>query len=102
MIAVTTEKITAKYLLVEIESGRIPRLMPRECCESAGVPDFCLGLCTPVDERSVVSKLNACSKYEAIIENCFQPEEVRHINKHPGFSFDYKGCGPSGCDRARN
>ena len=47
---------------------------PQECCQNANVPEFCLGMCTPYNARANIgSKLNACSKFEAIIEKCFQP-----------------------------
>ena len=45
-----------------------------DCCQNSNVPEFCLGLCTPFNARSNIgSELNACSKFDAIIEKCFQP-----------------------------
>ena len=52
---------------------------PRECCEAAGVPEFCLGLCSPVDATArQENRINACSKYDATIENCFQSAESKN------------------------
>merc|ERR1712198_42583 len=49
---------------------------PRECCKKAGVPEFCLGLCSPADAMARQGKrINACSKYDSIIEGCFQAFE---------------------------
>jgi len=49
---------------------------PRECCKKAGVPEFCLGLCSPADAMARQGKrINACSKYDTIIEGCFQGAE---------------------------
>ena len=64
-------------------ANAVPMPMPtsEECCQNAKVPDFCMGLCN-VGKKLVIyknkgnnigKKLNACSKYEAIIEKCFQP-----------------------------
>jgi len=51
---------------------------PRECCENAKVPDFCLGLCTLADAMARQGKrITACSKYDTIIEGCFQAAEPR-------------------------
>jgi len=51
---------------------------PRECCENANVPEFCLGLCTLADAMARQGKrITACSKYDTIIEGCFQAAEPR-------------------------
>ena len=50
--------------------------MATKCCEDSDVPEFCLGLCSPTDAmpRSILGdSLNACAKYSASIEKCFQP-----------------------------
>ena len=49
---------------------------PVNCCKLRfNIPEFCLGLCMIDDEtgaRSINRRgLNACSKYEAMIEECF-------------------------------
>ena len=52
---------------------------PRECCEAAGVPEFCLGLCSPVDATArQENRINACSKYDSVIEKCFQSAEGKN------------------------
>ena len=49
---------------------------PVNCCQYRfKIPEFCLGLCmihNEIGARSVRSqRLNACSKYEAMIAECF-------------------------------
>ena len=52
---------------------------PRECCEAAGVPEFCLGLCSPVDATArQENRINACSKYDSVIDKCFQSAEGKN------------------------
>jgi len=44
----------------------------RECCKTAGVPAFCLGLCAPAGTMARQgNRINACSKYDRIIDGCF-------------------------------
>jgi len=75
MVAIAMEKCTARYLLVEVDD--VPT--PRECCEASSVPEFCLGLCSPVDATArQENRINACSKYETVIEKCFQSEESKN------------------------
>jgi len=58
------------------EDGNQIDATPRECCKKAGVPEFCLGLCSPADAMARQGKrINACSKYDSIIEGCFQAAE---------------------------
>ena len=46
---------------------------PRECCEDSSVPEFCLGLCSPADASArQENRITFCSKYDTIIEKCFQ------------------------------
>merc|ERR1712124_122763 len=53
---------------------------PRECCKKAGVPAFCLGNCSPADAMARQGKrINACSKYDTIIERCFQAAEPMRL-----------------------
>jgi len=56
---------------------------PRECCKKAGVPAFCLGLCSPAVMLEAMARqgnrINACSKYDTIIEGCFQQAEPEKI-----------------------
>ena len=54
---------------------------PRKCCEESNVPGFCLGLCSPDDwmARSLGKRLNACSKYDAVIDKCFKEVVVPKI-----------------------
>merc|ERR1712112_14898 len=60
----------------EVPDEREIRLTPRQCCEKANVPEFCLGLCSPADVMARQGKrINACSKYDTIIEECFQAAE---------------------------
>ena len=50
--------------------------MATKCCEDSDVPESCLGLCSPTDamSRSILGdSLNACAKYRASIEKCFEP-----------------------------
>jgi len=76
MVAIAMEKCSGKYLLVEIEDEIAPT--PRECCENANVPEFCLGLCSPADAMARQEKrITACSKYDTIIEGCFQAAEPK-------------------------
>merc|ERR1712136_335570 len=75
MVAIAMEKCGARYLLVEVDD--VPT--PRECCEASSVPEFCLGLCSPVDATArQENRINACSKYETVIEKCFQSEESKN------------------------
>jgi len=49
---------------------------PRECCKKAGVPAFCLGNCSPADAVARQgNRITACSKYDTIIEGCFEQAE---------------------------
>ena len=49
---------------------------PRECCEDSSVPEFCLGLCSPADASArQENRITFCSKYDTIIEKCFQSAE---------------------------
>ena len=62
---------------IHIFSEKVPT--PRECCENANVPEFCLGLCSPADAMARQGKrITACSKYDTIIEGCFQAAEHRN------------------------
>jgi len=52
----------------------------RECCKTAGVPAFCLGLCAPAGAMARQgNRINACSKYDTIIEGCFQAAEKMRL-----------------------
>jgi len=56
----------------EIEEIVPIRPTPLECCKNAGVPEFCLGLCIPADTMARQrNKFNACAKYDAIIDGCY-------------------------------
>jgi len=82
MVTITMEKYKARYLLVEIDDV----LTPRECCENSSVPEFCLGLCSPADAMArQENRITACSKYETIIEKCFQAAEVKNPCKDVTF-----------------
>ena len=50
------------------------------CCIKAGVPEHCMGLCTPVRSvaRSLGNRINACTKYDKDIEKCWE-----HPNPKP-------------------
>ena len=50
------------------------------CCINAGVPEHCMGLCTPVRSvaRSLGNRINACTKYDKDIEKCWE-----HPNPKP-------------------
>merc|ERR1712168_166505 len=62
----------------EVADEKEIRLTPRQCCEKANVPEFCLGLCSPADVMARQGKrINACSKYDTIIEECFQAAEAK-------------------------
>merc|ERR1719347_1473371 len=53
---------------------------PRECCKKAGVPAFCLGNCSPAGAMARQgNRINACSKYDTIIEGCFQAAEKKRL-----------------------
>merc|ERR1711942_192977 len=53
----------------EVADEKEIRLTPRQCCEKANVPEFCLGNCSPADVMARQGKrINACSKYDTIIE----------------------------------
>jgi len=47
------------------------------CCNKAGVPSHCLGLCTPVPSvaRSLENRINACTEYDEDIEKCWDSYE---------------------------
>merc|ERR1712078_12330 len=62
----------------EVAGEKEIRLTPRQCCEKANVPEFCLGNCSPADVMARQGKrINACSKYDTIIEGCFQAAEAK-------------------------
>merc|ERR1712078_153232 len=62
----------------EVADEKEIRLTPRQCCEKANVPEFCLGNCSPADVMARQGKrINACSKYDTIIEGCFQAAEAK-------------------------
>merc|ERR1712224_924941 len=78
MVTIAMEKCTARYLLVEIDDAPTPR----ECCEDSSVPEFCLGLCSPSDASArQENRITACSKYDAIIEKCFQSADAEFLNE---------------------
>merc|ERR1712126_381909 len=82
MVTIAMEKYTARYLLVEIDD--VPT--PRECCEDSSVPELCLGLCSPADAMArQENRVTACSKYDTIIEKCFQAAEVANPCKDVTF-----------------
>jgi len=55
---------------------------PRECCKKAGVPAFCLGNCSPADAVARQgNRITACSKYDTIVEGCFQQAEPELIQE---------------------
>ena len=73
------------YLLYNLGKTDDRAYDPVNCCKYRfNIPEFCLGLCTwaswtqnEIGARSVRSqRLNACSKYEAMIEECFPKEPV--------------------------
>ena len=53
------------------------------CCNKAGVPSHCLGLCSPVPSvaRSLGNRINACTEYDEDIEKCWDSYEK--IRKQP-------------------
>merc|ERR1712055_1024484 len=68
--------------IVEERKARETKIVPtpRECCKKAGVPAFCLGNCSPADAMARQGKrINACSKYDTIIEGCFQAAEPMRL-----------------------
>merc|ERR1712114_28800 len=68
----------------EVADEKEIRLTPRQCCEKANVPEFCLGLCSPADVMARQGKrINACSKYDTIIEECFQAAEAKKLIRVP-------------------
>merc|ERR1711942_224553 len=95
--AIMVEKIISRYLLIEMDQDQAPKQIEEErvaevlamatkCCEDSDVPEFCLGLCSPTDamSRSILGdSLNACAKYKASIEKCFEPV-VQEILKKDG------------------
>jgi len=87
----------SRYLLIEMDQDQGPKqteeervaevlAMATKCCEDSDVPESCLGLCSPTDamSRSILGdSLNACAKYKASIEKCFQPV-IQEILKQDG------------------
>merc|ERR1711872_684105 len=68
----------------EVAPEKEIRLTPQQCCEKADVPEFCLGLCSPADVMARQGKrINACSKYDTIIEGCFQAAEAKKLKPVP-------------------
>jgi len=68
----------------EVAPEKEIRLTPQQCCEKANVPEFCLGLCSPADVMARQGKrINACSKYDTIIEGCFQAAEAKKLKPVP-------------------
>jgi len=66
----------------EIEEIVPIRPTPLECCKNAGVPEFCLGLCIPADTMARQrNKFNACAKYDAIIDGCYDQIQERSDDK---------------------
>jgi len=95
--AIMVEEIMSRYLLIEMDQDQAPKqteeervaevlAMATKCCEDSDVPEFCLGLCSPTDamSRSVLGdSLNACAKYKASIDKCFEPV-IQEILKQDG------------------
>jgi len=95
--AIMVEKIMSRYLLIDMDQDQAPKqteeervaevlAMATKCCEDSDVPESCLGLCSPTDamSRSILGEsLNACAKYKASIEKCFEPV-VQEILKKDG------------------
>jgi len=95
--AIMVEKIMSRYLLIEMDQDQAPKqteeervaevlAMATKCCEDSDVPESCLGLCSPTDamSRSILGdSLNACAKYKASIEKCFEPV-IQEILKQDG------------------
>merc|ERR1712126_354888 len=68
---------------VKDDSEKVPT--PRQCCENANVPEFCLGLCTLADAMARQgNRITACSKYDTIIEGCFRAAEPSIQASKPG------------------
>merc|ERR1712055_561144 len=66
----------------KVNEMQMPEIVPtpRECCKKAGVPAFCLGNCSPADAMARQgNRINACSKYDTIIEGCFQAAEPMRL-----------------------
>ena len=55
------------------DEPKVRKDLVSECCVRAGVPDYCLGLCTQAlpMSRSVGKRMNACTKYDEDIEKCW-------------------------------
>ena len=69
-------------IVISIFSLIVPT--PRECCEAASVPEFCLGLCSPPGVMARQEKrITACSNYDAVIEKCFQGTTDQVMNQGP-------------------
>jgi len=79
--AAVTETVVPKQTVPQqkaVEPKIVPT--PRECCKKAGVPAFCLGNCSPADAMARQGKrINACSKYDTIIEGCFLAAEPMRL-----------------------
>ena len=70
------KKLPIKMILISHFPEIVPT--PRQCCENANVPEFCLGLCSPADAMARQEKrITACSKYDTVIEGCFQAAEPK-------------------------
>jgi len=75
--------------------------MGRECCEDSNVPKICLGLCSPPDVMARnENRLTACTKYDVIIEKCWQgADDARAASMAPPPAPSYPVCGhcPTQC-----
>merc|ERR1712124_162656 len=75
-------KIAEERKAAEQQKAVEPKIVPtpRECCKKAGVPAFCLGNCSPSGAMARQgNRINACSKYDTIIEGCFQAAEKMRL-----------------------
>merc|ERR1711942_77598 len=75
-------KIAEERKAAEQQKAVEPKIVPtpRECCKKAGVPAFCLGNCSPAGAMARQgNRINACSKYDTIIEGCFQAAEKMRL-----------------------
>merc|ERR1712224_41731 len=59
--------------LIMLGAADLPGLVSI-CCNKAGVPKHCMGLCTPVSSvaRSLGNRINACTEYDEDIEKCWE------------------------------
>ena len=58
-----------QFLLIGV-SESLPDARP--CCKNMGVPDSCIGMCTPTDIMVRSLPPNICQEHQTTVEKCWE------------------------------